>query len=215
MADNLTTQTSALATIPDASAIATDEIGGAHYQRMKQVLGPNGTATADWAGRAIGSDGVGYIDPRPMVSRLSATSSGLTTASTAYTAGDQMGAQMSWANAVRAAGLSSTILSATLLDKADVIAGGVDLYLFDSSVTPAADNAAASFSDTDMESCVGVLSFPPLKNLALNRIATIESSGLVINCDATTLYGSTVTLADHTFFAATTDIIVNLVIQAD
>lgn len=56
MADNLTTQTT-VATIPDATTIATDDIGGAHYQRVKLSLGANGTAVDAGAGSgAAGTD---------------------------------------------------------------------------------------------------------------------------------------------------------------
>lgn len=44
MADNLTTQTT-LSTVPDATVIATDNIGGVNYQRVKVVWGVDGTAT--------------------------------------------------------------------------------------------------------------------------------------------------------------------------
>ncbi|HXI15386.1 MAG TPA: hypothetical protein VNM48_03370 [Chloroflexota bacterium] len=42
MVDNLTTQTTTLATVPSASAIATDDVGGVHYQKMKLDLGGDG-----------------------------------------------------------------------------------------------------------------------------------------------------------------------------
>ncbi|HXI19364.1 MAG TPA: hypothetical protein VNM48_23615 [Chloroflexota bacterium] len=42
MVDNLTTQTTTLATVPSASAIATDDVAGVHYQKMKLDLGGDG-----------------------------------------------------------------------------------------------------------------------------------------------------------------------------
>ena len=47
MADNLTTQILDQATIPDASAIATDEIAGVHYQRIKLIQGADGVNAGD------------------------------------------------------------------------------------------------------------------------------------------------------------------------
>lgn len=44
MADNKTTQTTP-ATVPSGTVIATDEIGGVDYQRVKLACGPDGTAT--------------------------------------------------------------------------------------------------------------------------------------------------------------------------
>ena len=44
MADTLTTTTT-VSTIPSGSVIATDDVGGAHYQRVKLALGADGTAS--------------------------------------------------------------------------------------------------------------------------------------------------------------------------
>jgi hypothetical protein len=51
MADNLTTQTATLATIPTASAIATDDVGGVHYQKVKLDLGADGAASPITGGK--------------------------------------------------------------------------------------------------------------------------------------------------------------------
>lgn len=45
MADNTTFQTTALATPPSGLVVATDQIGGVDYQRVKGTWGPDGTAT--------------------------------------------------------------------------------------------------------------------------------------------------------------------------
>jgi hypothetical protein len=44
MADNLTTQSATLATVPDASVIATDEVASAHYQKIKLDVGGDGVS---------------------------------------------------------------------------------------------------------------------------------------------------------------------------
>ena len=44
MADNLTTQSTTLATVPDASIIATDEVASAHYQKIKLDVGGDGVS---------------------------------------------------------------------------------------------------------------------------------------------------------------------------
>src|SRR5688572_8682452 len=140
-------------TLPGTGAVVgTDEvtIGGTaqQIQRVKLVDGVDG-GTDLIPGTAL--RGL-YVDLRGATTRIQATSAGLTTASTAYAAGDQLGTELSFANAVRVSGGYGSIVGATLLDKAKVN-GGVDLYLFDRSVTPAADNAAFAFSDSDMEFC--------------------------------------------------------------
>lgn len=45
MADNVTTQTTDLSTLPDATTIATDDVGGAHYQRVKLDVGADGASS--------------------------------------------------------------------------------------------------------------------------------------------------------------------------
>lgn len=190
--------------------VATDDVAGVHYQRIKLVDG-----TLDGTDAIPGTAARGLsVDPRPKTSRVKVSTSGLTTATTAYVTGDQLGGQLEFPNAVRSAGASGVVLSAVLIDDAKVV-GAVDLYLFDRSVTPAADNAAAAFSDADMQFCLGVLSFPAPEQTANNGVATIEASGLAIVPNATSLYGCLVAQAGHTFFGAADDLTVALVIAQD
>lgn len=46
MADNLTTQSATPATVPASTVIATDDVSGVHYQRVKLDLGADGAASA-------------------------------------------------------------------------------------------------------------------------------------------------------------------------
>lgn len=46
MADNLTTQSATPATIPASSTIATDDVGGAHFQKVKIDVGGDGASAA-------------------------------------------------------------------------------------------------------------------------------------------------------------------------
>lgn len=46
MADNLTTQSTTLATIPSASVIATDDVAGVHFQKIKIDVGGDGASVA-------------------------------------------------------------------------------------------------------------------------------------------------------------------------
>ena len=210
MADGVTVDNGSLT---DYTA-STDEvtIGGllGHVQRVKLVDGTDGGTDVIAGSAAKGL----YVDPHGATVRKQATSAGLTTATTAYTAGDQLGTILSFTNAVRASGGAGSIVSATLLDKAKIL-GAVDLYLFDQSVTLAADNAAADFSDADNVNCLGILQVPPPKTTASNGLAIVEFSGLGIECAATTLYGALVTRSGHTFFGAVGDIVVSLLIAQD
>lgn len=132
-------------------------------------------------------------------------SAGLTTATTAYIDGDQLGTLLTLTSI--GAGIIS---SAQLVDKAKII-GAVDLFLFNASVTLAADNAAFTVSDADMLNCIGVIEFPYPKNLPsamVNAIAHIDSIGLPYA--SATIYGALVTRSGHTFFGAATDLQVRL-----
>lgn len=174
----------------------------------------HGTNTdGDYATVNVGGNGelwVGAVGHNS-TAEITATSSGLTTATTAYTSGDVLGAELSFTSAVRISGGRAVIEGAVLVDKTAVI-GAVDLFLFRAASTPAADNAANAWADADALNCVGVIPFPGAYPSANNRIAA-WSGQQRIGCAATTLFGVLVTRSDHTFFGAATDIQVRLHIR--
>lgn len=213
MADNKTVTTGVLET----STWATDEISSVNYQRVKVTLGADGTATADLAGRAIGSDGVVFVDPRRKVVRLSDASSGVTTASTNYTAGDQVGAIQSIASAVRSTALTGTITGAIIVDAADVCptTAGYDLYIWTETVTLASDNAAGpGVSDADMAKLAAKIEMPAFRDEGGNRVSS-WTGAVDIVLAATDLYYSYVTRGDHNFFAAAGDLTLILTVVQD
>jgi len=197
-----------------AEVVATDEVnmggGLAHVQLMKLVSATDGGTERVAASTARGL----HVDPRPLVVTLSDTSAGLTTATTAYVLSDQLGTELEFASAVRATGGTGIITSAVLLDKANIVAG-IDVFLFNATVTPASDNAANSFSDTDMAKCVGVLSLSGSFNSALNRIVMASNVPVPFSCAATSLFAHMVTRSDHTFFGAVGDLVLTLQIEQD
>lgn len=146
---------------------------------------------------------------------ITVTSSGLTTATTAYTDGDQLGAILTFVipgNLTRA-----VIVGAQLTDKSNIV-GAVDLFLWDRSVTLAADNAAGSNeSDADSLFTCGVIEFPYPKLKGANRLAHIDSLAVPVkaNVGATGFFGGLVTRSGHTFFGAATDLQVVLHISKD
>lgn len=82
----------------------------------------------------------------------------------AYSANDVVGSEMTFAGMARAAGRGLLIKDARLFDDAKAIptsttAVVMELFLFDSPSTPAADNAAAAWTDTDMRRLVAVVPF--------------------------------------------------------
>ena len=145
---------------------------------------------------------------------VTATAAGLTTAATAYTAGDQLGTELTFASIVRT-GKGCTIQSATLIDKAKVI-GAVDLFLFNAATTPASDNAANAWSDADMANCIGVLHFTDILQSANNYVVLGTNAPIVLKPGSgTSIFGDLVTKTGHTFFGAATDLIVNLGVLRD
>lgn len=143
---------------------------------------------------------------------LTGASSGLTTASTAYSDGDQLGAIISFNLGVT----NAIILSATLVDKANII-GAVDAFIWDRSVSLASDNAAGpAVSDADALFSLGVISFPYPLLAGNNRISSIDSLaiGVVANASST-IYVSLVTRSGHTFFGAAGDLQVRLTYTKD
>jgi hypothetical protein len=133
-------------------------------------------------------------------------SAGLTTATTAYIAGDQLGDILELASIVEASGGRGRITSIRLVDQAK-ITGSIELFVFRASVTLAADNAAFNVSDSDMvASFVGSIILPQGSDGADNRAATLSYVGLDFDCAATSLFVALKTLQGHTFFGAATDL---------
>jgi hypothetical protein len=141
-------------------------------------------------------------------------SAGLTTTSPTYTAGDQLGTELSFAGAVRP-GRGGVIQSAVLVDKAKVV-GAVDLFLFSAATTPAADNAANAWSDADMLNLLGVIHFNDLLTSANNFAVLGSNLPVVIKPGSgTTIYGDLVTRTANGVFGAVGDLQVSLGILRD
>jgi hypothetical protein len=132
-------------------------------------------------------------------------SAGLTTATTAYSVGDMLGTEVSLTNAAGSSGGSGVVTGIHVVD-ADKIIGALDIRLFNSASTPAADNAANSWSDANaLKQVAGVQIGPPV--VSANN-GTISATGLWIpyTCAVSTLFLNVITLAAHTFFAIATNI---------
>lgn len=139
------------------------------------------------------------------------TSGGLTTATTAYTTGDQVGTQFTVANAALATGGGGYIEAAWVNDETAIV-GNLRLWVFNASVTPASDNAAFSISDADAEklACPPIELGPALSAGLSNTPYWIGSMPFVAS--ATSLFVLIQTLSGHTFFGATTSLKLNLLI---
>lgn len=166
----------------------------------------------DYAFLSIDAGGNANTRPRPDVVRVQVTSGGLTTASTAYTAGDQVGTQFTFAGCARASGGGGYITGVVIHDETDVV-GPLDLFVFDSSVTPASDNAANAWSDSDMQKLVDIIPLAVVDS-GNNRVCNSGPIRVPYVCSGgTSLYGCIVTRSGHTFFGATTSIKVVIYVE--
>lgn len=206
MADNVTI------TAGSGTSIGTDDVGGIHYQRMKLVTAEDG------ASEPIGDTDHGtqrslWVDPRPKVGVQSQDSSGLTTATTSYAAGDVLGAGWTFTNMARATGGTGRITAASVLDDGDVM-GGIDLYLASGSITFGTDNATPSVSDADAAKLHGIIGLP-FVDLGSSRFASAHGLSVPYVCDATSLFVYARTIDAHNFFAAVDDLHLRLFYEMD
>lgn len=138
--------------------------------------------------------------------RIAVDSGGLTTASTSYSAGDQVGTLFTLPNAALSSGGTGIIVGVMLTDAADII-GGYDVVFFRNSVTLASDNAAFSISDSDAKACVGIASLAGAWDIGGNRVAQAFNLAIPYDCSgSTSLYAALLARSAHTFFGATTDL---------
>lgn len=189
MADNLTTAD---------GVIGTDEVSSVHYQRMKPVLGADGTAL-DWVGT---TERGGLVQPCPSVIRVAVTP---TISTSVYASGDVIGGLQTIASAARVSGGSGTILSIIVVDKTQAQRAAMDILFFDRSVTVAADNAAVATSDADMANILGVVSIGPYNTAwpgtPQNSVSTLINVGLPYVLNGTDLFAVAVVRGTPTYVA--------------
>ena len=231
MADNVAI------TAGSGTTIATDDVSGVHYQKVKVYAGTDGTEAAftraedaahtdgdhgilalgvrnytgagtdgDYSAIAVASTGEARVMAHRDLVRIAVDSGGLTTVTTAYTAGDQVGSQFTLANAARASGGTGTIVACTLTDANDII-GAYDVAIFRASVTLASDNAAFAISDADAKNLVAIIQLSGAWDIGNNRVAQAFNLAIPYDCSGgTSLYAGLITRYGHTFFAAVTDL---------
>lgn len=150
---------------------------------------------------------------RRHLARVAVTSGGLTIATTAYVAGDTLGTQFTVAGCARASGGGGTIVGVVVISAADII-GAIDVVFTDSSITLAADNAAYAISDADALKIVGIAQLAGAFDIGNNRVAQVFNLAIPYVCSGgTSLFAGVITRAAHTFFAATTDLQLNVYVE--
>lgn len=195
------------------TVIATDEVavnGGsvAHVQYVKLT---DGTADGT-AGIPGGATGLWTVPRRDLI-RSTAISTGLTTVTPAYSAGDQMGGQFTLTNAARVTGGSGYIVGVTLISDADNI-GAVDVVFTDSSIPLAADNAAYLISDDDAVKIIGIVPLSGAYDIGANRVAQLWNLSIPYVCSGgTSIFAGLITRSAHGVFIAATDLQLNVYLE--
>lgn len=139
---------------------------------------------------------------------------GLTTATTLYSANDVLGNEMTLP-LCSASGKGAVINDAsyTVL-KPGVILGQVDLYLFKTASTPAANNAVADWADADMDdNFLGMITFEkPIEGASNGFARAVTGLPLTVKgSSSVNVFGVPVTRVAHTIhFAAATDMVFRL-----
>lgn len=159
-----------------------------------------------------GTNLIGAVNLRPHAATVTAASSGLTTAATAYTAGDTVGAIRTASSCARVSGGTGIIRGIYVHDKNDVTSL-LTVFIFRATVTLAADNAAWSVSDADMDSLVwrGQIAMTDEGNQRVG-LATPYAP---FDCNASDLFIAVRTETAHNQFAAVTDLPIKLWIVQD
>lgn len=194
----------------DNMLVASDDISSAHYQRVKTTLGPDGTATADWAGRQISAaiGGAAYVDVVQKSFRVAQTP---TISTSIYAAGDAVGGLLTFANCARASGLPFLLRSVVIVD-ADKENAVLNLALFDRTFTISADNAAFDPTDADLANHVGTVPIVAADygSFSDNSAATkiVPEGGLLVVPNGTDLFGQLYLVSGTPTYTATSDLTV-------
>lgn len=147
------------------------------------------------------------------LTRIAVNSGGLTTATTAYATGDQVGTQFTLTGAARASGGTGLIVGCVLTDAANIV-GSYDVVIFRASVTLASDNATFSVSDADAKNIIAVIQTAGSVLLGNNRICHAYNLAIPYDCSGgTSLYAGLICRTGHTFFNAVTDLQLQLFVE--
>lgn len=166
------------------------------------------TADGDYAAISVSSYGDLHTISRRDQQRIAVqtTTGQITTATTNYTAGDQIGPIFTFANAARLTGGGGVITGVRLVDAGDVI-GAVDVVFFDSSVTLAGDNNPFGISDPDALKVLAIVQLAGAYDIGNNRVCQAFNLAIpYVLSGGTSLFASIITRTANTFFAAATDV---------
>lgn len=187
--------------------IASDDIGGVKYQRVKVAFGADGSATDASPTNPL---------PAAVYSRTSKVAVTPTvTSASAYAAGNAVGGKMTFAGVFDSA--NSGILQSIRVRSKSIQTTGLKLYLFTSDPTNTTwtDKTAPSVNVADLPNLVGPFTLgSPDSGLGTETTWTLEGIGAAIVASGTGLFGILVATGTPTW-ASTTDVTVELTTLKD
>jgi hypothetical protein len=127
-----------------------------------------------------------HVDHR--TTRIAVT---VTTGTSIYASGDAVGAELTFAGVTRYTGGGGMIVGALIVDAGDTLDVDLELALFSATVSEAADNAAAAFSDAEALTLQALIEFPvaEARDLGGNRIIHVSGLSIPYVAAATSLFG--------------------------
>lgn len=195
MADNVAITAGA------GTTIATDDVGGAHYQRMKLVSAVDGD-TEPYGDDDMGSARALWVRPRVDAKVETVASAGLTTATTAYSVGDVLGTGWEFPNFFREAGGVTLLKGITILDISDVLTTTA-FFFAGESVTFGTDNAALAIADAEAQKIQLYASQGALVDIGGSRVlTTLYAGGVPLKGVGTSLFVYATTGSANAVFAA-------------
>jgi len=167
--------------------IRTDEVGAVQIQVVKMALGADGAedllldsgqqTMANSLPVVIASDqGLQKIGGISVQIDITVASS-----ASAYSSGDMVGAEVTLTGAARINGGTGKITGIRVEDDAGQSVA-CELWIFDTTVTEPADNAAWSISDADAANIVAVIPVSAYYASALNSVAPIPNLSVPFKC---------------------------------
>ncbi|MFZ5676322.1 MAG: hypothetical protein ACOZAM_25460 [Pseudomonadota bacterium] len=169
--------------------IATDDVGGIHYQAVKIDLGGDGVSSPLLRGQQAAANGIPIAPPSDDTVTVSVDVTRPADA-TAYAAGDAFANSTSApsVNGFQLTGVArGTGKTALLTDVALIYSNAApdvvgELWIFDSAVTAINDNAVFTLSDADARKLVAIVPFVINKGAGNNKVGHIGNLCHLCTC---------------------------------
>lgn len=183
MADNVT--------LPGTGeSVASDDVGGVQYQRVKIAVGADGTAADLAPGQVAMAASLPVViasdqSAIPISGGVTATSVTVTPTceAAAYHAGDVLFDSVEIASAARANGTAVELVSLVARDLDDQTAAALTLFFFNANTSLGTKNAAPDIDDTEILTLVGMLTIPAASwvDVGASKVASLGNLGILMS----------------------------------